>query len=145
MRIYLCHISSCVDIFSIYIFIFYFYFPFIYLSRICIYILCVRVCVCARVYVISQFQGNISASRENKIYNRNKVESKNKIHDVEMKFIRKLRIAKAPAETRLVAKNVTRRVINVLSLRLSLEVTIRYEISQRHVRVHSRRRKITFN
>lgn len=96
MRIYLCHISSCADIFSIHIFLFYFYFPFIYLSRICIYILCVR--VCARVYVISQFQGNISASRENKIYNRNKVESKNKIHDVEMKFIRKLRIAKAPAE-----------------------------------------------
>lgn len=89
-----------------------------------------HVCVCTR--VILQFQENISTSRENKIYNENKVEGKNKIDDAEMKFIRKLRIAKAPARK---CHETKFRVINVLSLQFSLEVTIRHEISQSSMRI----------
>lgn len=126
--------ASCGYIFfpHIYIFILYFYFPSIYLSRNCIFTYHTRPRACTR--VILQFQENISTSRENKIYNENKVESKNKIDDAEMKFIRKLRIAKAPAgKCHETHGEISRNQCSFASV--LLEVTIRYEISQSGMRI----------
>lgn len=65
-----------------------------------------------------QFQENIFVSRKNKIYNRNKIQCKNKIHDVEMKST----TADRKGDRRKMSQDSV--IINVLSLRCASEVAI---------------------